>query len=343
MARYIPILRWKQGERRGISQLQAGTRRNVIPLFQVGADQFRVSAAQQRAGRSPAQELANGLLSDWGTSPFYLDASELSPAPGATHHPLIDIAAAARTNGLQLIPASSLSANRLYAAAVQTATATDGRGAGFRIDLHELTTASAWSASWGQAFGVIDLIADFRGSVGTVLALGAPAIAAFQNLHNGPAWRSVTIAGTSMPLDFSGYSAGVHIIPRAEWLLWQALSIAGLPYDIGYGDYATVSLAAPPPGIAWGYPINVKYTLQNEFLVCRGVKTTGRGAVDLAPQLIGHARTISGYPTRARLAGCWADDTVDAIAAGAQSPGNLETWVRIGINRHIERVRSDLP
>jgi hypothetical protein len=343
MSRYIPILRWKQGERRGLAQLQTVARHDVVPLIQVGPDQYRVTRAQQNAGRTAAQELANSLLTDWGANPFYLDASALAPSPGQTNHPLLDIAAAARANGLQMIPATSLSANQLYATAVRTVTTADSRGAALRIDLQELTTASTWSATWGHALSNIDLIADFRGTIATVLSLGAAAIAAFQNLHNGPRWRSVAVAGTSMPLDFSGYSAGVHLIPRSEWMLWQALSTAGLPYEIGYGDYATVSLAAAPPAIAWGYPINVKYTLQNEFLICRGVKTTGRGSVDMAPQLIGHAQTIRGYPTRARISACWADDMVDDIAVGAQGPGNLETWVRIGVNRHIERVRTDLP
>jgi len=343
MARYIPILRWKQGERRGLAQLQSSARSNVVPLFQLGPDQYRVTKAQQKAGRSPAQELANGFLADWGTSPFYVDASELPVSAGASQHPLVDIAAAARANGLQLIPATSLGASTLYGGAVQAVIGIDGRGAALRVDLQELSTASSWAASWGPYLGGIDLVADFRGTIGTVLSLGAPAISVFQNLHQGPAWRSVTVGGTSMPLDFSGYSAGVYVIPRAEWLFWQILATAGLPYEIGYADYATVSLASPPPGIAWGYPINVKYTLQNEFLICRGVKTTGRGSVDMGPQLVGHANTIRSYPTRARLGGCWGDDTIDDISTGAQSSGNLETWVRIGVNRHVERVRADLP
>jgi hypothetical protein len=315
----------------------------VLPLFQIGADQFRLTKAQQKAGRSSAVELANGLLTDWGTSPFYLDASELSPAPGTTHHPLIDIANAARANGLNMIPATSLSSGNLYIAAVQAVNQTDGRGVALRVDLQEFTTAAQWGGNLSIGLGDIDLIADFRGTIGTVLSLGAPAVASFGNLFQGAAWRTVTVAGTSMPLDFSGYASGVYIIPRSEWILWQTLSTAGLPYAIGYGDYATVSLAAPPSGIAWGYPINVKYTLQNEFLICRGVKTTGRGAVDMAPQLVGHAQTIRAFPTRGALTGCWGDDTINDIASGAQGPGNLETWVRIGINRHIERVRNDLP
>jgi hypothetical protein len=290
--RYVPILRWKQGERRGVAQVPPALKQSITPIFQVVPDQYRAPTAKKHVGISAAQALVNAFTADWGTSPFYVDASELPVSTGSGHHPIIDIAAAARLAGLQLIPATSLGSPAAYTSSCQAVAGVDGRGTALRVDLQELATASSWIASWGMPPTQTDLIADFRGTVGTVLSLGAPAIGVFLSL--APVWRTVTVAGTSMPLDFSGYSAGTHAIPRSEWLLWQSLSTAGLPYQIGYGDYATVSLAAPPSGIAWGYPINVKYTLSNDFLICRGVKTTGRGGVDMAPQLIGHAKTIHG-------------------------------------------------
>lgn len=340
---YIPILRWKQGERRGLAQLQATTKADITPLLQLAPDQFRPPRGRAAASLSPAQAFAREVDADWGATPFYLDASRLQPSAGAPHHPLVDIANACRAAGLQLIPSTTLAASTAYAAAVQAVAAIDGRGVALRVDLPEMTSAASWVAAWPIPLGDTDLIADFAGSVGTVAALGASGVAAFASLHQGASWRTVTIAGTSMPLDFSGYAAGTHLIRRAEWALWNALNGASLPYRLDYGDYATVSLAMPPPNIAWGYPINVKYTLPDEFLICRGVRTTGRGSVAMPTQLLQHARTITSYPSRAIIPTCWADDLIDDIAAGRASPGALELWVRIGVNRHIERVRLDLP
>lgn len=337
--RYLPILRWKQGERRGLAQLQVSARADVIPVFQLGPDQFRQPRGKNPHRLSPAQNFANEVQLDWGTAPFYLDASVL-PSPAGGPHPLVAIAAAARTAGLHLIPATSLGAPSAYQTAVANVHAIDGRGAALRVDFAEFNSAASWMGGWVLPPNQTDLIGDFKSSVAMVNSMGGTLPGVFAALPGG--WRTVTTAGTNMPPDFSGYSAGVHLLPRSEWALWQRLSAAGLPYRLDYGDYATVSLAPPPPGIAWGYPINVKYTLQTEFLICRGVKTTGRGSIDMAPQLSAHARTIQSYPSRAPLAGCWGDDMIDQIAAGA-SPGALETWVRIGVNRHIERVRTDLP
>jgi hypothetical protein len=187
-----------------------------------------------------------------------------------------------------------------------------------------------------------DLIADFMDNVGTVAALGASLEHAFQNLHASTRWRTVAIAGTSMPENFGGLVRGLHTIPRVEWQLWQRLVNAGLPFRVDYGDYATVALVPPPEGIAWGYPINVRYTLTSDFLICRGVGTTGINGVDMEPQLIGHAQSIVAFPQRGRIA-CWADKVIDAIAARVEGPGNLEKWVQISVNRHIESVRVNLP
>lgn len=338
--RYLPILRWKQGERRGISQLQPSARIDVVPIFQLGPDQFRQPHGNNPHGLSPAQNFANEAQQTWGAAPFYLDATALA-APSAGPHPLEAIATAARVSGLHLIPATSLTASPAYQAAVSNVHAVDGRGAALRVDFEQFNSVPSWVGGWILPSTETDLVVDVRSSAALVNSIGSTLPGIFASLPGS--WRTVTTAGTNMPLDFSGYAAGVHLLTRSEWALWRRLNGASLPYRLDYGDYATVSLAPAPPGIAWGYPINVKYTLQNEFLICRGVRTTGPGAVDMAPQLSGHAGTISSHPHRAAISGCWADDMIDQIAAGAASPGNLEHWVRFGVNRHIERVRIDLP
>lgn len=343
MHRYIPILRWKQGERRGLGQLQHSAKNDVVPLFVLAPEQYRPPRGKNVLGLSPAHALVTELSQCWGAAPFYLDASAIPMLVGSANHALVDIANALRVAGLNMIPATVIGAPAHYQNAVSAIHAIDARGVGLRVDLAEFTSAASWAPLMPIPITETDLIADFRASVGLVSAIGSSLVTLFGSLHSGSNWRTVTVAGTSIPTDFSGYAAGLHVLPRTEWALWNSLSSAGLPFRLDYGDYATVSLAAPPSGIAWGYPINVKYTLPGAFLVCRGVKTTGRGGIDMPPQLIGHARSIVGYPTRTRISGCWGDDLIDNIAAGTESPGNLETWVRISVNRHINRVRSDLP
>lgn len=340
--RYTALLRWKRGERSGLKQVSATGAIDTIPLFIIGSDQLKGKAAtKSKPQQTAADVFAKEVYDAWGARPFALDASALATPPGGAH-PLVAIAMSCRAIGAHLIPATALTAPAMYQAAVASVHAADQRGTVLRVDLQELNLAAQWAPVWITPPQQTDLIVDFADNVGTAAKMTAAIVHSFHNLHWGPNWRTVTMAGTSMPENFTGYLAGLHTIPREEVHLWWALATAGLPYRIDFGDYATPPIAEPPPAIAWGYPINVRYTLAQEFLICRGVKTTGFGGVDMEPQLIGHAQSIVAYPQRGPL-NCWADNYIDQIAALQVGPGNLETWVQIGINRHIELVRSILP
>lgn len=342
MARYIPILRWKRGERVALQRLTAVGRNDVVPLIMLSPEQYNArDETASRAAMTAAESFVRELRTAWGTDPFFLDASALPPRSNGRHR-ILAIAVRARAAGLHLIPATRLGAPAAYQNAVDAICGQDQRGVGLRVDLPEFTSAASWVPGWIRPIGEIDLIADFSDNVGNVAALGGVVNTAFNRLHRAGSWRTVTIAGVSLPANFTGFSAGLHRIRREEWHLWQRVA-AVTTYDLDYGDYTTVSPSAPPPGIAWGYPINVKYTLDADFLICRGVKTTGPGALDMDVQLLGHARAIRGYAARSPLAHCWADGKIDRIAAGTEGAGNLETWVQIGVNRHIELVRDRLP
>ncbi|WP_457492253.1 beta family protein [Tardiphaga sp. P5_C7] len=342
MVNYVPILRWKRGERIGLSNVSATTKPSVTPLIVLGPDHFKgKKPTASKPAVTPALHLAQEIANDWGSTAFYLDATAI-PDPPTGVHAIVDIAIACGQLGLKMIPATRLGSSPAYQHGVLTVVAADKRGVALRTDLQGMTSASVWTPNWPFPVPDTDLLVDFADNIAAVSSLGATLNQAFASLHLGPTWRSVVSIGTSMPANFSGFMAGLHLIRRIELDLWTQLAAAGLPYAISYGDYATVPLAAPPPGIAWGYPINVKYTLKNEFLICRGVGTTGLGGVDMDQQLIGHAKAIVGYPNRGRIA-CWADDRVDAIAVTTEPPSGLEHWVRISVCRHIELTRANLP
>ena len=342
MARYVPVIRWKRGERYGLRYTASAVKAQVIPVIVVGADQFRgKKPTKSKPALTPATALAQEITTDWGTNPFFLDASHVPNAPQG-HHPLVDIANACRLLGAKIIPVTRLNATPQYQQAIQTVVNVDKRGAAIRTDLQGMSSAQQWVQNWPIPLAITDLLVDFSDNVSTVAALGPALDHAFATLYNGSQWRSVTSIGTSMPENFSGYIAGLHAIARRELTLWQHLDSTGLPYQLDYGDYATVPITPPPSEIAWGYPINVKYTLNDQFLICRGVGTTGIGGVDMDQQLIGHAKSIVSYAARNRISS-WADDRVDAIASQTEAPSNLEHWVRIGVNRHIELTRANLP
>jgi hypothetical protein len=343
LTQYIPLLRFKRGELNALRALQTTTKSGVTPYLDISGDRFREkTATKTKPAVSAPDHVVERIKIDWGKSPIIVDAAKVAGASGSPH-PIEEIADAASAAGITVVPAAQLSAPVSYQKAVENVQKKHGNGVCLKVDLDEMTSASSWTSTLPFAPGEVDLLVDFSSNVGTVSGLGKSLISEFQGLHAGSAWRSVTVAGSSMPENFSGYTKGTYLLNREEYALWNRLMSASLPYDLDYGDYATVAVTAPASGIAWGFPINVRYSLDDEFLICRGVRTVGPTAVDLDVQLIGHAKDIVAHPKRSTIAGCWADQKINSIAASGVGQGNLETWVKIGVNRHIELVNQLLP
>jgi len=342
--RYVPNLRWKRGEKNALRDLSVAGRENVLPLFLIGSDQFKPKKATTKKAEVPAPLVfAQEIFNCWGASPFYLDASSIPDTPGHDHR-LYEIANHCRAMELELISVIRPEATASYLNTVKKVVAHDNRGVCLRISLQEMSEIPKWIGSWPFSLKETDLVIDYLNQAESLLSFGEVVLAeAFRALHKGDKWRSVTIVGTSIPDNFAGLTSGLYKIPRHEKVIWNQLQSAPLPYQLHFGDYATVSTTAPAPGIAWGFPITAKYTLQEEFLICRGVRTTGLGAEDADVQLVKHAKSIASHPDRHVLSHCWADREIDKIETGLNGPRNLEHWVRLGVNRHIELVRSMLP
>ncbi len=333
----------KRGELVAVQHLQAATKARITPYLDVSQDRFReTKATSKKPAASAPDAIADDLAKHWGKGKIFIDASKVAPS-ATSPSPIVEIANACAALGISMVPATQLTADATYQAEVRAVALKQGLGICLKVDLAEMTSASSWISTLPFPPAEIDLIVDLGSAVSTVLSLGPAISAAFKTLAAASSWRSVTMAGSSMPENFTGYASGSYLISRDEATLWGNIVASGLPYTLDFGDYTTVAVTAPASGIAWGFPINARYTLDDEFLVCRGVKTTGPTAVDLSVQLVGHARSIVAHPKRISLTGCWADKQINSIAASGAGQGNLETWVKLGVNRHIELIRARLP
>lgn len=340
MTTYVPILKWKQGERTALLNLSAAGRTHVVPHISVGEAQF--GSKGKKAPPPASEHFVKQVVDAWGTTPVFLDASALTGSP--SHHTLDDIRAKAKAAGVVLIPSMRFMPSKEYSAAVLRAAKQDKRGIGFRISLAEMTSAASWATSWPVPLNETDLIVDLGDSVANVFALGASVHSAFASLHGAGSWRTVTICGGNIPATLSGYAVGCTKLPRRELDLWKQLTTKGLPYALDYGDYTTIGPNAITEGIEGPVPINAKYTLKDEYAVFHGVKIKGPGAKTRDVQYRDYAKQITKMPNRGALAHCWGDTIIDAIANDpTASPGSPASWVSYSVNRHIELTRTQLP
>lgn len=350
--RYVPIIRWRQGEQRALRELSAGARPGVTPLILLLPDHYKppsaTAMASKKGPKNEGQQFIK-LVQEAKSSNIFVDASAL---PGtAKHHSLDDIAAAARAAGISLVPAAVLNAGADYKAAVSRVTAKDGKGMALRVSFAQMNGAAAWTASLPLSPKYIDLIVDLTASVSEIASLGGAVIQSFGNLHQGTAWRSVTLAGGCIPVNLGGFSHGLTIIDRDEFVLWQSINNAGMPYRLDFGDYGSV-WPGPPITAKAAPPVNAKYALRNKYMIFRGVKTKGpipttKGIPAPAPmdeQFRDHSKLIVGQAGRGKLAHCWADGLIDGYATSTSgSCGNVPFWVGVSQNRHFEITRHHLP
>lgn len=350
---YMPLLRWKRGEQVALAALNDSTKANMTPLIMLANEQYKHRKGTTKTeAKTAAKAFCDEVKSVWGDSELKLYAGDLV-APGEDDpNPLVAIGEQALEAGLSLVPVVRLDdADDYKIAAVDIANAGSGAIA-LRLTLGEMSDAHEWVDTVTPEN--TDLIIDFGGEIGVATKLGGVLADAFARLHSGPSWRSVTIAGSSIPDDFTGVAAGSHRIPRQELAVWSALRKRSLPYTLFFGDYATISPNARAPGVRWGYPINVKYTLKDDFFICRGIRTLGLPpkkdgtpakkvpTMDMGPQLIGHAKRIVDLPDRDALPNCWGDAQIDKIASGDLGPSGLAEWVQYSVNRHIELTVSQM-
>ena len=345
---YNPMLRWKAGEQGALANLSSKS--GITPFILLQREQYAATKSppkkpRKRVPKTPPLAAADVFVGQadkaWGAERFFLDASDL-PATPSGHH-LDQISAAARAAGLQIVPAISLSGDAAYRGAVERMAATDGRGVALRVSFDQMASATSWSGSWFAAPSDTDLIVDLGNSIASMAGAHSLAIAAFSALHRGERWRSVTVAGGSIPPMLTGYKIGETPLARYELDFWTAISGASLPYSLDFGDYATIAPDALNLDVEGSFPVNAKYTIGRQFLIYHGVRPRGVKGVPMQDQLRNYARTIHKRPGRGPLANCWGDIQIDKIATSGASPGSPGVWVKYSVNRHIELTRANLP
>jgi Beta protein len=100
--KYVPNLRFKKGERTALRHLTQAGKEDVIPLILVGSDQFKGKKQTESKAPVPAPAaLTQELAEVWGTTPFYLDASQIQTELGFDHG-LVAIADECRARSLRL-------------------------------------------------------------------------------------------------------------------------------------------------------------------------------------------------------------------------------------------------
>lgn len=343
---YVPVLKWKRGEQVGLQNMADSKKAQITPLIEVMQGKI-------------ADEIVSSINQYWEGRPFFLDFSLILDDIHDDGQPEYCVL----LNSLNQLQSPSIPVIKLgFDEEILDNVVRNSdlsKGICLRIYPNDLNDEDIFRE---MITAIIDRMRVDVTSVDYVLdleyisqAVLMPYIMSVVNPSLRWNWRNFILSASSFPQDMTQIrSDSIERLFRLEWQLWEMLltrynskRIQRMP---NYSDY---SIAHPyiievdprimnPSG-------NIRYTIDDEYLIVKGsavkdvrrdnrIVHTGRGygqMVDLCQALIQmHEFSGPGFS--------WGDQYIQDCANGQASPGNPETWRRVGTNHHLTFVVNQL-
>lgn len=349
--RYVPILKSKQGELNALKNMYGPEVSGASPLIEV------VNGSGGDSGEA-VDSVAKKLAAAWLPSrpPLMVDAIEIepegdedsgsAPAGGPSIRALMDSLRQARVPAL---PVVRLTDPPALFEALWDSCARDGYGACLRVTPDDLDDSVLPLDRLLEArvddLGIrnpeqVDVVLDF----GTLADDNAVAMASrlgrfvVGDLTRQP-WRTVAVASGAFPSDLSGVQPNTFgSLPRRDRQLWLQLNRLDLGRPLDFGDYA-VTNPLLPAGTAFAAPPQLRYTVEEEWLVRKGRRQDRRGHEQFFDIC---AALLDELGPRFDPSLSWGDGRIHDAAISVQSrvvgPGNASTWRAIATSHHLAYV-----
>lgn len=321
---YVPVLRWKRGER--VALREVGPERSwVVPLIEP------VMASYDAAW---ANEFVTQVATSWGQAAFFLDLGALGDDAGPLIRNLMRVAMSASVAPILVTRlAEDLQSQDL----VKIIGVNSDQGVCIRITKADLRSAvlepriELTLNLLGRRARDLDVVIDY----GVCRASDPPLAYIEERLPRFEAWRSLIVLGGSFPKNLGGLSVGEHEITRQEWINWSK-QIAALSSRVPtFGDYTTQhALYEDPPQNA-NVSASIRYASSEYWVVMRGEGLRNKTGAGFA-QYPAIAQLLMGRKEFRGSKFSYGDRYISQVATRElATTGNPETWLRAGINHHI--------
>jgi hypothetical protein len=348
---YVAALQNRKGELDALATASAETWSRLAPLIHIVGpknpkDQLRIATVRGWIKRVAAAV---------GDHPCFLDILRLNPTyptamTGGQQRPVLAcLFEAARNRGVQFVPVLPVDHKQAHADLVCAATLVDGRGVALRYAVLGTVPPAGRSPATLVADALrtldrepadADLLLDLGWLSPEIDVDAGDLVKLMGEMISIGAWRSVVLMGTSMPATLSCVREGeIGLLPRREWQLWKEIRRAGCKRVPTYGDYAIQHPKPPHDPGGPGMRANIRYTVDHETVVARGV-----GAVmlegneqyrELCRKLV--SRTDFTGPSYS-----WGDKVIHDCAVGLMAPGAQGLWRGAGTSHHLRFVTQQL-
>ncbi|MGI9229890.1 MAG: beta family protein [Gammaproteobacteria bacterium] len=347
--KYVPVLRWRQGEYQALLRLNSATKDRIMPLICVPRVEFDFETLQlKKTVHDHVHPFVKRYCEKWDTRPAWiaLDKSIAADKMNDGSHVFDYIFDGIRPHDTRAIPALSLLDDSATLAAATRVVAEDHRGIALLVRLEDLMTSTLhtkikeFANAVPVPFKDIDLILDLQApNFEPYTAFTKALIAALQRLNNLDTFRNLVIVSSAIPKSFKDIAKGTDEIPRHDWLFYQTL-LSELPSGMRqpvYGDYTVVHPEFTVPlDMRIIKPVGkIIYTAEEIWATRKG------GAFRANPlQMHDHCKIII-TDERFQFRGpdfSFGDEYIADCAVYKEEPSTLAWWKGITINHHITTV-----
>jgi len=348
---YIPILKAKGGELLALRDLSPQAKAMLTPLLEMQPPSWDFEDDKpSKTVKSQLDTAISKIGRAWtGNGPAFVDTRllEESEVEGGDN-PLCYVLHQLEPVGVECIPVVYLSSGAKHTECARRHVENVDRGCCLRLTLEDINADSLEEdiESLRESLGIerehIDLILDleaFSPSESARVLIAAKAC--LQSVPSLTAWRTLTLAGTSFPVNMSEFSASsANSIPRTELAVWDMLVRSPkTPRLPAFGDYAIQhpDLVELDPRIIT-MSASVRYATDADWLLLRGRSVRKHGFKqyeDLCKKLAGRSEFLGGDH-------CWGCDYIQKCGSGTESHGNAMTWRRVGTVHHVTLVADQI-
>ncbi|EPN8224213.1 MULTISPECIES: beta family protein [Vibrio] len=342
--KYLPILKWRQGEYQALLRLDQTVKKNLYPLFVIPPVEFDFEEQKpKKTAEQHVEKLAKRYKEKWGELPSLVDIDSslhLDNVKDGRTIPEFIFDELKSVNG-HFSPVIQLGYDGSYVNAVKKSWFECSHGVGFRVSLDELADPTSHTQIQQLLLKIdctppnTDLIVDFRKGAEyqptedavfmlSVLLGQLPDISEF---------RSIYVVGTSLELDLVKKPGAEQ--KRSDWIFYKSLHTAikaDFP-NLGFGDYTIETPEFSSIDMRMMKPAaKLVYSYEDKWIIYKGgaFRDAPSQMKDLCAQLV---KDPQGYFYGENYSK--GDKKIYDCSQGKCGTGNLSTWKEAAVSHHL--------
>ena len=351
---YVPALRWKQGEKEALGWLRDSAKSRITPLVELIPKNFKNSKGKRISSKTAIEKIVDELDQFWGDQSVFVDFQNIVEcgicSPKNQAHLVEMLSNAARSSRplipgyLSIIPVTRLTHAPEFQRAIKSVIKSDKTGVCLRLSVDEIFNRSFVSAlqktldKMGADVQECDLVID---------AMYGTDVKPLQDILDGipqlPNWRSITFLSGTFPKDLQEYEKdNVHKITRGEWFYFRE-QIQLLSQDMRlpvFGDYTVQHAIYSEPPDHCNPSASIRYAHEDYWVIMRGHGLTHKGSLG-NDQYLAEAQLLCGMDEYCGEGFSNGDEYISSSWQNGKK-GTPMTWIRAGINHHMEFASSQV-